>query len=119
MTTEPQDPVIAPRVAPCAWVGAECITAAGPRCLQAAFPFFRDTSSPDMEPACLVRYFDDTRVETLLTVYDSKSGAQLAEAAMGEAFIAIKKALRTTAEAGLLASGAVPGEGVKVPCSAE
>ncbi|KAG2448300.1 hypothetical protein HYH02_006884 [Chlamydomonas schloesseri] len=75
---------------------------------QAAFPFFRDTASPEMEPACLVRYFDDTRVETLLTVYDSKSGAQLAEAALGEAFTAIKKVLRTTAEAGLLASGAVP-----------
>ncbi|KAG2442531.1 hypothetical protein HXX76_002617 [Chlamydomonas incerta] len=79
---------------------------------QAAFPFFRDMSSLDMEPACLVRYFDDTRVETLLTVYDSKSGAQLAEAALGEAFMAIKKALRTTAEAGLLASGAVPASDI-------
>ncbi|GIL42969.1 hypothetical protein Vafri_788 [Volvox africanus] len=74
---------------------------------QAAFPFFRDTSGPDMPPVSLVKYFDDTRVETLLMVYDAKSGGQLAET-LSEAFTSIKRGLRNAASAGLL-TGSVTG----------
>ncbi|KXZ56736.1 hypothetical protein GPECTOR_1g663 [Gonium pectorale] len=77
----------------------------------AAFPFFRDTSSPDTAPASLVKYFDDTRVETLLTVYDAKSGGQLAET-LSEAYSAIKRFLRE-------ASGAAPAPGEEVGAAAE
>lgn len=80
---------------------------------QAAFPFFRDTSGRDMPPISLVKYFDDTRVETLLTVYDAKSGGPLAET-LSEAFTSIKRGLRKVASAGLLATTAAcgPGPGV-------
>ncbi|KAG2499858.1 hypothetical protein HYH03_002149 [Edaphochlamys debaryana] len=75
---------------------------------QAAFPFFRDTAGPTASSVSLVAYFDDTRVETLLTVYDAKSGGQLAET-INEAFEAIRKGLRKAEAAGLLAIGAVEG----------
>ncbi|PNH12420.1 Protein ACCUMULATION AND REPLICATION OF CHLOROPLASTS 6, chloroplastic [Tetrabaena socialis] len=80
---------------------------------QAAFPFFRDTASAETA-ASLVKYFDDTRVETLLTVYDAKSGGQLAET-LSEAFTSIKLGLRKAAAAGLSAASTVAapgGEGI-------
>ncbi|GIL72987.1 hypothetical protein Vretifemale_3235 [Volvox reticuliferus] len=82
---------------------------------QAAFPFFRDTSGPYMPPVSLVKYFDDTRVETLLTVYDAKSGGQLAET-LSEAFTSIKRGLRNAASAGLL-TGSVTGGKRDTPTS--
>ncbi|GFR41033.1 hypothetical protein Agub_g1466 [Astrephomene gubernaculifera] len=80
---------------------------------QAAYPFFRDTASPDTPPASLVKYFDDTRVETLLTVYDAKSGGQLAET-LSEALASIKRGLHKAASEGLLATSSTTQGGVGV-----
>ncbi|EFJ52144.1 hypothetical protein VOLCADRAFT_103165 [Volvox carteri f. nagariensis] len=77
---------------------------------QAAFPFFRDTAGSETPSVSLVKYFDDTRVETLLTVYDAKSGGQLAET-LSEAFTSIKRGLRKAAAAGLLATAGSSGAG--------
>ncbi|GLC51096.1 hypothetical protein PLESTB_000465500 [Pleodorina starrii] len=84
---------------------------------QAAFPFFRDTAGPSTPPVSLVKYFDDTRVETLLTVYDAKSGGQLAET-LSEAFTSIKRGLRKAASAGLLATSAAAGPATGEPGAA-
>ncbi|MEW5301949.1 MAG: hypothetical protein WDW36_004772 [Sanguina aurantia] len=45
---------------------------------KAAFPFFRDTASSPPR-ASLPTYFNDTRVETLLTVYDEKPANPVAD----------------------------------------
>lgn len=64
-----------------------------------------------------MRYFDDTRVETLLTVYDAKSGGQLAETVV-EAFEGIKLGLSRAAAAGLLvATGRALAAGAMTYCS--
>eukprot|EP00195_Chlamydomonas_chlamydogama_P009511 CAMPEP_0202892288 /NCGR_PEP_ID=MMETSP1392-20130828/2032_1 /ASSEMBLY_ACC=CAM_ASM_000868 /TAXON_ID=225041 /ORGANISM="Chlamydomonas chlamydogama, Strain SAG 11-48b" /LENGTH=766 /DNA_ID=CAMNT_0049576185 /DNA_START=50 /DNA_END=2350 /DNA_ORIENTATION=+ len=62
-----------------------------------AFPLFIDTatSAPRMS---LVKYFDDTRVETLITVYDEKSDV-LVES-LRSAFSSIKRTLSKTVAVG-------------------
>lgn len=78
--------------------------------MQAAFPFFRDTSGPGGPSLSLVKYFDDTRVETLLTVYEAKSGVHLAET-LSEAFALIRRGLRKAASSGPLATAPASGGG--------
>ena len=57
--------------------------------------------APDVS---LAHYFDDTRVETLLTVYDEKSsGGQLGET-LTAAYDGIKRGIKRAAAAGVLAS---------------
>jgi hypothetical protein len=66
-----------------------------PPCPQVAFPLFRDTADAPPSPS-LVPYFEDTRVEALLELYEQGGGDRLAaQQSFNSAFDKLQRALES------------------------